>query len=260
MAGVQEDDHRADDLVVGQPGAVDSRFDERRHHVVAWTGAPFRDELANVLAELRRCRVRRGRRVGRHVELVHLDHAMRPVEQVALAVERHPEHPADDRDRVRLGVVVEKLHLAGFGQRLEQLPRKLLRRLPQSLDASRRERCGHELPDPGVVGRLQPEEAPALDVPERLPARIQRRNADLLGCQDVAKVASEPFVAQAAANVLVAGDEPAPACPVVQRPRALPKPRESRIRIRQETLVGRVEIERLREPHGRKVPRRPSRA
>ena len=208
--------------------------------------------------ELRRGVVCGGCDFGRHVELVHLDHAMRPAEQVAMAVERHSQHPADHRDGVRLRVVVEELHLARLGQRREQLARKLLRRLPQSLDASRSERCGNELPDPGVVRRLQPEEAPAFDVPERLPAWVQRGHADLFGRQDVAKVASEPLVTQAAANVLVAGDEPAPACLVVQHPRALPKPREGRIRIGQEALVGRVEIQRLCEPHGRKVPRRPS--
>ena len=47
-------------------------------------------------------------------------------------------------------------------------------RAAQRLDPARRERGRDELPDPCVLGRLEPEQAPALDVPEGLPARVER--------------------------------------------------------------------------------------
>ena len=112
-------------------------------------------------------------RFVRNVELVHLHHAVRPVEQVAVTIERNAEHPADDGDRVRLRVVVEELHLTRLGERLEQLAGKLVGRLAQRLDAARREGRGDELAQAGVVGRLEPEETPALGIPER-PASADR--------------------------------------------------------------------------------------
>ena len=209
MARVQQHDHRADDLVVRQPAAVDSRLDERGHHVVTRVFAPFPDQLVNVLLKLRGSLVRRARSLERDLELVHLHHSVRPVEQVTVTVERHAEHAADDRDRVRLRVVVEELHLTRLGERLEQLAREIMRGLAQRLHASRRERRRNELPEARVIRRLEPEEAPALRVPERLPARVQRGHADLFRRHHVTEVATEALVTQTAPDVLVPGDEPA---------------------------------------------------
>jgi hypothetical protein len=63
------------------------------------------------------------------------------------------------------------------------------------------------LRDARVVGRLDKEEAPALDVPERLPARIERLGVELFLGSDVAEVPAEPAVAQAGANIGVARHE-----------------------------------------------------
>src|SRR5207244_5078563 len=108
-----------------------------------------------------------------------------------------------------LRVVVQELQLGGLGQRLEQLACQVVCRLPKRLDAARRERCGNELAQSRVVGRLEPEQAPALRVPEGLPTWIQRRNADLLRRQHVPEIATEPLVAETTPHVLVSGDEPA---------------------------------------------------
>ena len=140
-----------------------------------------------------------------------------------MAVEWDAEHPADDGDRVRLRVVVEQLHLAGFGQRLEQLARQVVCRLAERFDTARREGGGNELPQASVIRRLEPEQAPALGVPERLPAWVERLSGgELVLAADVSKVTAEPPVAQAGAHVRVPGDEPALEPLLVEQRRLLP--------------------------------------
>jgi hypothetical protein len=85
-----------------------------------------------------------------------------------------------------------------------------------------------------VVGRLEPEETPALGIPEGLPARIEWRNTDLLGCQNVPEVATEPLVPEATADVFVPGYEPALPMGVVEDAALLPHPVQHRVGIRQE--------------------------
>ena len=91
-----------------------------------------------------------------------------------------------------------------------------------------------ELADARVVGRLEQEQAPALDVPERLPPRIERLGLELGLGADVAEVAAEPPVAQAGAHVGVAGDEPAVELLVAKDRRRLAERGERRIRVGQE--------------------------
>ena len=167
-----------------------------------------------------------------------------------MAVERHAEHPADDGDGVRLGVVVQELHRAGFGERLEQVAREVARRLAQRLDAAGREGGCDELADARVIGRLEPEEAPALGRPERLPAWIEGRDADLLGGQHVSKVATKALVAQTAAHVLVARHEPALVRLVVEDGCRLAQPVQDGIRILEKAGIGRIEARRLQQRHG----------
>jgi len=94
--------------------------------------------------------------------------------------------------------------------RRQQLPRELGARLAQRLDRPRRERGRDQLPDPRVLRWLEPEQAPALAIPERLPARVERlRGRELVLRADVAEVAPEPPVAQAGADIGVSRDEPA---------------------------------------------------
>ena len=76
VAGVQQDDDRADDLVVRQPTAVDLRLGERGDHVVPRRGPALPNQLADVLLELGRRPVRSLGGLDGNVELVHLDHAM----------------------------------------------------------------------------------------------------------------------------------------------------------------------------------------
>src|ERR1700675_4315378 len=112
--------------------------------------------------------------------------------------------------------------------------RERLGGLAERLDTSWRERRRDELPQAGVIGWLEPQEAPALRVPECLPARVQSGHADLFRRQHVPEVATEALVAQTAADVLVPGDEPALPAGVVEERGALAKAVQHRVRIRQE--------------------------
>jgi hypothetical protein len=168
---------------------------------------------------------------------------MRPVEQVAGAVGRDAEQAADDRDRVRLRVVAQEVEVAG-GQ---ELPRKLVGRRAQGLDRAWREGGGDELADPRVLGRLEPKQAPALGVPEGLPARGERLGGgELVLAPDVAEVAAEPPVAQARAYLGVPGDEPAVELLLVEERRFLAQRGKARVRVGQELRVGGVSRVRSR--------------
>jgi len=117
---------------------------------------------------------------------------VRPVEQVAVPVGRDAEQATDQPDRVRLREVAEQLEATAG----EQLARKRGARPAQRLDRPRRERGCDQLPDARVLRRLEPEQAPALGVPERLPTRVERLSGgEVVFPADVPEVAAEPPVA-----------------------------------------------------------------
>jgi hypothetical protein len=105
-----------------------------------------------------------------------------------------------------------------------------------------------------MIRRLEPEEAPAFDIPEGPPPWIEWRNADLFWLQHMSKVASQSFVSQTAANVLVSGDEPALSAGVVEDPCALSKAIQRWIRVREEVGIGRIEADCRLGVHVKKVP------
>ena len=145
------------------------------------------------------------------------------------------------RDRVRLREVGEQLHATAGEERLEQLAREVLGGLAHGLHAPRRERGGDQLADARVVGRLEPEQAPALDVPERLPARVRALGPELLVRAGLREVAAEPTVAQARTDVLVPGHEPAAEALVVKDGRRRAEGVQLRIRVGEEAGIGRIE-------------------
>ena len=91
-----------------------------------------------------------------------------------MPVDRHAEPLADECDREGLGELVDHIEAPTLGQRVKQFARKLGGRHAHCFHAPRRERRGHELANTRVVGRLEPEQAPALHLPESRPARIER--------------------------------------------------------------------------------------
>ena len=206
VAGVEQDDDGGDELRISEAPAFDLDLDQACHEVVLRLPSPLADDAQHVVTELGRCQRGGLGLLERRVELVHLHHRVRPVEQVAPAVGGDAEEPADDRDRVRLGEVAQQIEPA-VGQ---QLVGELRAGAAQRLDRARGERGRHELPDPRVLGRLEPEQAPPLAVPEGLPARVERLGGrELVLRAEVAEVAAQPPVAEARAHIGVARDEPA---------------------------------------------------
>ena len=242
VAGVQEDDDGRHDLGIGEMLAVDTRLDERRHEIVAGREPPLADQLDHVVAEGGGRGIRPHRLLFGRIELVHLHHRVRPVEEVAMPVAGHPEPPADEGDRVRLGEVVEEIHVAALDERVEELAGEPCSGLAHRLDAPRRESRGDELADPRVLGWLDPEQAPALDIPERLPARVEGRLVELVVCSGMAVVAAQPPIPEARPDVGVAGDEPAVQPLVAKDGRRLAQLREHGIRVCEEGGRGRVEL------------------
>ena len=211
--------------------------------------------------------VRRHRLLLGRVELVHLHHRVRPVEEVAMVVGRHSQPLADEPDPVRLGEVVEKVHASLLEERIEQLLGETRCRLAHCLDAARREGGGYELADACVIGRLGPQETPALHVPERLPARVERLCAEFLVAADVTVVPAEPSIAEARANVGVARHEPTvetvvprPASPRAALPGWDTGLRGTRVRSGRTRLATRVSRRTPagRTHRGRRAPRLPS--
>ena len=134
--------------------------------------------------------------------------------------------------------------------RVEQLACERLGRLPHRFDRSRGERGRDELADPRVIGRLDEEKAPPLDLPERRPTRVERLGVELALAAHVAKVATEPPVTQARAHLGMAGDEVTAQALVEVHRRRLAQEPERRVGIGDEGRVGRVEAGRRRVDAG----------
>ena len=93
-----------------------------------------------------------------------------------------------------------------------------------------------------MLGRLQPEEAPALRVPERLPTRVERLGGgERVLFAHVAEVAPESPVAQARAHLGVAGDEPPLERLLVEERRLFAQGGEPRVGVGEEGRLGGVE-------------------
>ena len=259
VPSIQEDDDGRHYLGVRQVLAVDARLHEPRYEIVVRRASPLGDELEREVAECLGGRVRSACLLLGRVELVHLHHRVRPVEEVAVPVDRHSEPLADECDREGLRELVDHVEACTLDQRVEQLARELRGRLTHRFDAPGRERRSHELANTGVVGRLEPEQAPALHVPESRPARIERLGLELGVGSDVPEVPSETLVTKACANVGVAGNEPAVELAVVEHGRRLAELSEHRIRVGQECRRPRIELhDYSREPTYWRRPYTPS--
>ncbi len=259
VPGVEEHDHRRHDLGVGQPPAVDPRADEARDEVVARRAASLGDELERVVAERRCRRIRRdGLLLGR-VELVHLHHRVRPVEEVAMVVGRDAEPRADEADRVRLGEVVEEVH-------------------PPCSASGSRSSFASGSAGSRIASTLRGVNADATSLRMRVwsggssQSRLQRstsQNADQRGSSgsalnsssrsDVAVVAAKAAIAQARAHVRMTGDEPAVELSWRKHRCRLAKLGERGVRVGEELGCGGIEATAYsREPTYSRRPYTPS--
>jgi hypothetical protein len=93
-----------------------------------------------------------------------------------------------------------------------------------------------------VLRRLEPQQAPALGVPERLPARVEWLcGGELVLAPDVPEVTAEPPVAQTGADVCMASDEPALEPLLVEQRRLLSQRGKRRIGVGQKGGTGGIE-------------------
>src|SRR5438046_454000 len=109
-----------------------------------------------------------------------------------------------------------------------------------------------------MVGGLDPEQVPALQVPERLPARIRKWEPQLGVCGHVCEVSAESSVPEAVVHVFVSCNEP-PLMAVIKEHRCgLAKRVQSRIRILDEVPIRWIECQpgwRLLDPTHSGAPR-----
>ena len=99
MTGVQEQDHGCDELVFAQFAAIGFGDEKLTDEIIAKIAAARASEAAYIIGES-------AGRLGRAIlncairpELVHRDHAMRPVDELTPHVARNAEQVGDHGDR-----------------------------------------------------------------------------------------------------------------------------------------------------------------
>ena len=124
VAGVQKQDHGRDQLVLAQLAAVAFGDEELADEIVAEIAAPRAGEAAHEIGE-------RARRLGRalldravNAELVHRDHAMRPVDELTPHLARNAEQVGDHRDRNGAGELGDEIGRASRRERVDPLVRQ----------------------------------------------------------------------------------------------------------------------------------------
>ncbi len=156
---VQQHDERHQ---LGGGEAVAGLLDEQqlRQQVVA-RGARRRSSMTS-----RRYRPSAGRRlVGRlHRRVVggrlqRRRERLRPVADLGLAFGGHAQQVGDHLERHREGQLVDQLHRAALGRAVEDVVDQLLDPRTEPLDGRRGERQRDEAAQPGVIGRVEAEDA-----------------------------------------------------------------------------------------------------
>ncbi len=84
----------------------------------------------------------------------------RPAGEVVAVVQRHAEHLADHGDRQLEAEVGHDVEAPGIGGLVEDAVHQLLDAGSQPLDGARGEALGHQLAQPGVVGRIHEQHGP----------------------------------------------------------------------------------------------------
>jgi hypothetical protein len=221
VAGVEEQDHGADELVLGELVAAVDHLGEGGDQVVGRPGPPVPRQPAQVLGELG-CRPGRDlARVRGRVDLVHAADLGRPGPQQRPVGLGHAQQVADHGHRQRLGQPGDQVASAGLGQPVDQ-PVDPAWTGRGAARPSGGERLGHQPAQPGVVGRFAVQHAVADQVPERAQLLGLLGPAHLGVAGHVQVGAAEAAVAQQGVDVGVVGDQPVVAAGVVQDPAGRP--------------------------------------
>ena len=197
-AGTHESGGHDDDLLGAQP-VVAGGCGEHGHQIVARCGAPFGDEVDEVVVDGRGCRVRA-------IECRVVVPAFEDVEPLAdqalehLVVRRRdPDEVADDGDRQRKGQPAHEV--AGVGERVDQIAHHPLDPRSQRADPAGAEGAGDQAAKPGVRCSVAHQHAGVHHPQPRplLPVRLTGRH------QQAAGVLDEPAVAQQGVAKAVTG-------------------------------------------------------
>ena len=171
VPGVQEQDERADQLVLGEALPVVDHGGELGDQVLAGPARALPGEGAEVVGELDARADGLALRLDRGMELVHAADVRRPRPEEMPLVLRHPEHLGDHGDGQRLRDGGEQIDDVGVVDLPQQAVDDRLDARPQALDVAGRERLRHEPPHARVIGRLHVEDAGVDQPPERLVPR-----------------------------------------------------------------------------------------
>jgi hypothetical protein len=207
VAGVQQQDARADELVLGQALALVQDERELGDEVLAGILAALARERAQVVGELAARPDGVLLHLERGVQLVHLADVGRPrAEQVAIGL-RHAEHLGDHGHGQRLGDLGEQVELACPGDAVDEPVRDRLHPRAQGLDVAGREGFRDQPPHPRVIRRLHVQDPRVDEVPERV-VPVREIGMSHLGVGGRVQVrAPEPAIAQERVHVLAARDQ-----------------------------------------------------
>ena len=139
--------------------------------IIAKIAAPRASEAAHIIGESAR---RLGRAIldgAHHAELVHRDHAMRPVDELTPHVARNAEQVGDHGDRNGASEFGDEIGRALGHERVDPLMRQSLDLRSELFDPARDEGAVDEVAQPCVLRRLELQHRMALERVERLKMR-----------------------------------------------------------------------------------------
>ena len=176
---------------------------------------------------------------------------MRPVEQQLGVGPRNAEHRTDDSDRIRLGVVGQKVECLEFPALVEETCRQALDIRTHCRDRTGREDFGDETPKPSVVRWLQAQQRPLLVGMKCGPSCIGFGTTQLGMGVDVRVIATESPVSQSREHIIEARDHPTIGRLAPENRRCLPQLTQHRVRVGDERRIVDIEpVDETAKVHG----------
>jgi hypothetical protein len=252
VAGVEQEDARADQLVLAQ---VVTRFLHRREgrdQIVGGRDAACGDDLAHERAERDHGVVRGALLLGRRLELVELHDRGRPRTQLRCVLDPNAEQLADQDDGQWFGHVGNEIERRLRGHARERFLDDGGRAIDQRFDAARGERFADERAQARVLRRFVREQVVGLEAIERGLTRIGRRPAELIAREHVQNRRAEALRSQDRGDVGVAAHHHLAQPRLVEDGQLLAHVREERIGVADQIGVGKIEgVVRKRRDHER---------
>ncbi len=204
VAGDEEQDAGGEQLALGEPVALLLHCDEGGEQVRARMAAALGEQRAEVVRDPAPADAPalHDRRVGRDADRVEApDDVRRPLLDLLVVADRHPQHVADDGHGKGIGEIGDHVHPPRRLHPVEQAVDHALDLAAHALDHPGGERPVDERPQAGVVGRVAEEHGAGEAAGLRLLAVLGREDG-------LEAVAAEARVPQRRDAVLVAGQDP----------------------------------------------------